>query len=219
MRVLEDLHAFLWSDPNSNNANTYLIEGSKRVLVDPGHEHLFGFVRAHLEELDLTPDDIDVVVATHAHPDHVESLRFFFSTRTLIAFPALELEFVRTEAPQYAPSLGLSDFEPPILLREGVLEVGDLSLHVYHTPGHSPGSVCIYWPERKVLLTGDVVFYQSVGRTDLPGGSGEDLRESIQRLSRLEVEYLLPGHGEVITGRDLVNRNFQEIVRMLLTYL
>ena len=113
----------------------------------------------------------------------------------------------------------LSNFAPDIMLREGELNVGHLNFQVIHTPGHSPGSVCLYWPDKKVLFTGDVVFDQGVGRTDLPGGSGENLKESIRTLSRLEVDYLLPGHGEPISGRDLVIANFSDIEGTWFAYL
>ena len=87
------------------------------------------------------------------------------------------------------------------------------------TPGHSPGSICLYWPDRKVLFTGDVVFNQSIGRTDLPGGSSGDLKKSIIRLSKLDVEYLLTGHGEMVTGREKVQENFHMIQDYWFNYL
>ena len=99
------------------------------------------------------------------------------------------------------------------------MKIGDFGFQVIHTPGHSPGSICLYWPDRKVLFTGDVVFYQGVGRTDLPGGNGEDLKASIKRISQLEVDYLLTGHGNVVSGRDLVKANFSEIERVWFAYL
>jgi len=64
-----------------------------------------------------------------------------------------------------------------------------------------------------------VVFNQGVGRTDLPGGDGQALKESIRTLSRLEVEHLLPGHGDPISGRDLVKSNFADIERVWFEYM
>jgi glyoxylase-like metal-dependent hydrolase (beta-lactamase superfamily II) len=113
----------------------------------------------------------------------------------------------------------VENFEPGVFLQDGDLDVGDYHFEVIHTPGHSPGSVCIYWPERKVLFTGDVVFNQGVGRTDLPGGDGEQLKESIRNLSRLDVEYLLPGHGDILAGSDPVNANFSEIEKVWFAYI
>ena len=135
----------------------------------------------------------------------------------LTAFPQIELEFIKKQASHYGESMGLSDFAPDILLQEGDLNVGDLRFQVIHTPGHSPGSVCLYWSDKKVLFTGDVVFNQGVGRTDLPGGNGQKLKQSILTISRLDVDYLLSGHG---VGRpDLVLLAFFDNPRGFAPYI
>jgi glyoxylase-like metal-dependent hydrolase (beta-lactamase superfamily II) len=113
----------------------------------------------------------------------------------------------------------MAGFEPEIQLREGDLKIGDLDFEVIHTPGHSPGSVCIYWPERKTLFTGDVVFNQGIGRTDLPGGNGQKLKESIMKISRLEVDYVLTGHGDIVEGKEAVKNNFKAIEDLWFAYI
>lgn len=112
----------------------------------------------------------------------------------------------------------MPQFEPFVYLVEGDLILGKenrINLQVLHTPGHSPGSLSFYWPDSKVLIPGDVIFYGSVGRTDFPGGSITILKQSIEKLSKLEVEYLLPGHsteyGSIIEGKERVERNFQAL--------
>jgi hydroxyacylglutathione hydrolase len=219
MKVTENIHAFLWLDPRVNNANTYFIRGAKNILIDPGHYHLLGYVRDHLSKLSLTTEDIDLVIVTHAHPDHIEGVQAFSVPSTLIALHPVELEFIKSVAPHYGPSPDISGFEPQVLLREGELRVGDMSFQVIHTPGHSPGSICIYWPEKKALFCGDVVFQQGLGRTDLPGGNGGQLKESIRRLGQLDVEYLFPGHGDIIAGRESVQRNFEDVETMWFGYI
>jgi hydroxyacylglutathione hydrolase len=96
-------------------------------------------------------------------------------------------------------------------LTEGTLTLGKIDLQIYHTPGHSPGSICLYWPEKKTLISGDVVFSGGEGRTDLPGGDADQLKHSIQRLAELDVEIFLPGHGEILVGRKKVTKNFDFI--------
>jgi glyoxylase-like metal-dependent hydrolase (beta-lactamase superfamily II) len=219
MKISEDLYGFLWLDPTANNCNAYFIDGKKRILVDPGHYKLFGHVKDDLSRLSLSPAQIDVAIVTHGHPDHIEGVKTFVGTSTWVAIPRVEMRFIREVAPHYGEALGVANFEPDILLQEGDMKIGDLTFQVIHTPGHSPGSICLYWPEKKVLFTGDVVFNQGVGRTDLPGANGEDLKASIRKLSKLEVEHLLPGHGDVISGRDLVKANFSEIERVWFAYL
>ena len=187
-----------------NNCNSYLIDGDFKILIDPGHQHLFGEVVSSLRSLDIQLGDIDLVVGSHAHPDHIEAFQAFSSLSTMITMGALEYRYVQENAGHF---LGF-DLQPQFLLREGKLRAGTTELEVIGTPGHSPGSICLYWPQHKALFAGDVIFEQGVGRTDLPGGSGEQLKESIQRLSSLDIELLLPGHGNIISGREEVARNF-----------
>ena len=209
----------MWRDTTANNANTYLIKGSKTILIDPGHQLLFENVKDHLSKLTITPHDIDLVILTHGHPDHVEAVRAFTNSRALIALHQAELDFIRRLAPHYGAAMGIKEFEPQILLQEGELQVGNMTFQIIHAPGHSPGSICIYWPQEKALITGDVIFCQGLGRTDLPGGNGQTLKESIKKLARLEVEHLLPGHGETLSGRELVKKNFSEVERVWFQYI
>jgi len=219
MKIFEGLHAFLWANPQANNSNAFLIQGKKKILVDPGHYQLFGHVENGLSRLSLNYQDIDLVIITHAHPDHMEAVKIFSDTSASIAVPEIEMAFIRQLPPHLASALGIGEFEPDILLGEGDLKVGDITLQVIHTPGHSPGSICLYWPETKALLTGDVVFNQGVGRTDIPGGDGEKLKDSINRISLLEADYLLSGHGDMVSGRELLKANFEQIKRVWFSYL
>jgi hydroxyacylglutathione hydrolase len=219
MKIAENLFAFLWQDAGSNNANTFLIRGTKNILIDPGHFHLFGYVRERLSELSLTAEDVDLIVVTHAHPDHMEGIQAFSGSSTLIALHPTELRFIKEMAPQFGAGTGFADFQPSFLLQEGELRVDDMIFQVLHTPGHSPGSICLYWLEKKALFSGDVIFQQGLGRTDLPGGNGDRLRESIRRLSQLDVEILLPGHGNIVSGKDNVRRNFADVESMWFGYI
>lgn len=213
MKILDGLHGFIWQSASENNCNSFFIDGPKRILIDPGHRHLFQHVRRGLERIGISPEQIDAVLVTHGHPDHLETVGSF-GPSTRWAMSRIDYEFVmkylgsRTDFPQ-----------PAFFLQEGDLTIGDTAFQVIHTPGHSPGSVCLYWPQSKVLFTGDVVFSQSIGRTDLPGGSGRQLKESITRLAELDVEVLCPGHGDVVTGRENVGKNFKMIKDFWFNYL
>jgi glyoxylase-like metal-dependent hydrolase (beta-lactamase superfamily II) len=218
MKIVDDLHAFIWRNPSANNCNTYILRGEKNILIDPGHYQLFGPVQMGLLDLNLAPEKIDLVLITHGHPDHLEAVARFRKP-TLTALGYEEYLFIQNTAKEYGWDLSRSGIEPDFFLQEGEFRVGDKIFQVFVTPGHSPGSICLYWPENKVLFTGDVVFPQGIGRTDLPGGDGSQLKKSIQRLAGLEVEYLLSGHGEVIRGKKAVEANFRMIEEYWFNYL
>ena len=101
------------------------------------------------------------------------------------------------------------NIEPDFLLTEGTLRAGNIELEVIHTPGHSPGSICLYWPSHKALFAGDVTFEQGVGRTDLPGGDYKTLIDSIrsQVLTLPPETRILNGHGPATTVQEEQHHN------------
>ena len=214
MKIAPDLFFYPWESYTQNNANTILITGPVKVLIDPGHKNLFPALIPQMEADGAAPDDIQFVIHTHCHPDHMEAGELLTGARQ--ALHQADEEYLKKIGPAFYQSMGLGmpDIKIDVNLTEGDLTLGDKTLQVYHTPGHSPGSVCLYWPELKVLVSGDLIFAQGVGRTDFPGGSGKLLKESIIRMAELDIEAILPGHGPAIVGREQVVRNFQMIERM-----
>jgi glyoxylase-like metal-dependent hydrolase (beta-lactamase superfamily II) len=182
-------------------------------MIDPGHRALFDHVELELTELGLKTDDIDLVICTHAHPDHLEAVPLFKQKAALFTLHEIEWHWATTIGKQMSASFGidLDTLSPDFFLKEGELSLDGLEMQVFHTPGHSPGSVCLYWPLQKALFTGDLVFKEGLGRTDLPGGDGAQIKESIMRMSRLDAELLLSGHGEIISGAQEVKSNFEQI--------
>jgi hydroxyacylglutathione hydrolase len=213
MKIFDGCEGFLWRHYQENNCNAYLIDGDKRILIDPGHGHLFQHVQNGMENAGVGMEDVDVVIVTHGHPDHVEGISRF-GKPTLFAMNEDEYAFIRKLAGNY-----LRLPEPDFFLTAGDLTIGSELFQVFKTPGHTPASICLYWPARKALFTGDVVFSQGIGRTDLPGGSGAMLKESIEQLSTLDVDYLLTGHGEPVIGKDAVRANFKVIREQWFPYL
>jgi glyoxylase-like metal-dependent hydrolase (beta-lactamase superfamily II) len=219
MKVLDNLVAFVWRNMMENNCNTYLILGGQKILVDPGHQHLFGHVKEGLLDLHLSLDQIDLAVITHGHPDHFEAVQALDES-TLVAMSKVETQFLAELAKRYPAAEELKTFQPDLFLQEGDLKIDEETFQVIPTPGHSPGSISLYWPKEKALFTGDVVFGGGgIGRTDLPGGDGKELKESLERLMDLHVEYVLPGHGDIVMGEEAVRANFQRIESQWLGYL
>jgi|SRR5271157_624378 len=213
MQIFDGLHAFIWRTYTQNNCNTYLIDGELRILIDPGHKHLFEYVRKNLAALNVSPDQIYLAIVTHGHPDHMEAVQGL-GKATMFAMNEEDHRFISELAGQY-----FKIPEPHFFLREGDLTIGEYRFEVIATPGHSPGSICLYWPDKKALFTGDLVFKDSIGRTDLPGGNGGMLKESVKRISGMDIEYLLSGHGEILVGKKEVEANFEKIKNYWFDYL
>jgi hydroxyacylglutathione hydrolase len=232
MKVAEYCYCYAWQG-RGNNCNAILWPSVLRgehphVLVDPGHvrneigEPCFDSLCGAMEKDDFRIEDVGLVIGTHSHPDHIEATDSVVSkSGALFALSREEDEFYRTTGKMFFQAFGGNPLEtnPFFYLAEGDLSLGakdsKIAVKVFVTPGHSPGSVSLYLEENKILISGDVVFAGSVGRTDFPGGSPSLLRKSIDRLSQLDVEYLVPGHstesGGIIAGKDKVKRNFYTV--------
>ena len=213
MKIIDGLYAFMWRDATRNNCNTYFIDGSKKILIDPGLKSLFSHVKKGFEKLDVLPEEIDLVIATHGHPDHLEAVQLF-EQPTMFTMGLEEYRFFEKTVGKY---FKLPD--PAFFLQEGDLTIGDNQFQIISTPGHSPGSISLYWIDHKVLFSGDVIFSRGIGRTDLPGGKGKLLKNSILRLAELDIEYLMPGHGVIVSGREAVKANFRMIEESWFSYL
>jgi len=221
MKLEKDLYGYLWQNQYENNCNTYLIRGEKTALIDPGHSRHIPNLFHQMEGDGISPEEIDLIILTHCHPDHFEGLGVFLDKPAKIAMSREEERYLLESGRLLFEMMGqpLPEFRIDFYLKEGGLHLGEELFHIYQTPGHSPGSLSIYWPERKILFTGDVIFYGGIGRTDFLEGNSKLLMESIERLSRLDTEILLPGHGELVMGNERVLQNFEFIRQNFYAYL
>jgi len=221
MKLSEDLFAYIWQNPYENNCNSYIIGGEIVTLIDPGHTQYLDRLFHQMEEDGLSKDRLNLILLTHSHPDHFESLEAFLDQSVKIAMSREEAQYLQQIGRYLFEMMGksLPPYRIDFFLEEGELRLKNRVLQIIHTPGHSPGSLSIYWPEKKTLFTGDLIFYGGVGRTDFPKGNSTLLVKSIERLARLDVELLLPGHGEIVMGREMVLENFEFIRQNYYPYL
>jgi hydroxyacylglutathione hydrolase len=231
LQLADGFYCYIWQG-NGNNCNTCLfvdvLRGEKpHVIIDPGHitnefgENCFADLAKAISDDGFKVDDVGLIINTHSHLDHCQANELVVrKSGAWITLSQDEDEFRRTSGENLNSMMSAKtpDFTPLFYLQEGELNLGaknKIKLEVFLTPGHSPGSICLYWPETRILITGDVVFYGSIGRTDFPGGSLSQIKKSINKLSQLDVEYLIPGHrteyGNVIKGKTNVQRNFQAV--------
>jgi glyoxylase-like metal-dependent hydrolase (beta-lactamase superfamily II) len=221
MKVEKDLYTYLWQNAYENNCNTYVITGEITVLIDPGHSRHLPNLFRQMEEDGISTEKIDLVIITHSHPDHFEGIEAFIGKTVKIAMNHDEERYLLESGKLLFEMMRqpLPKFRVDFYLKEGELVLGKKIFHIYQTPGHSPGSLSIHWPERKALFTGDLIFYGGIGRTDFLEGNSKLLKENIERLSHLDIEILLPGHGEIVMGRDTVLNNFEFIRQSFYVYL
>ncbi|HEX8855583.1 MAG TPA: MBL fold metallo-hydrolase [Thermoleophilaceae bacterium] len=193
--------------------NTYLVrrEGSDRaVIIDPGEEA--PKLLAAIDSLGVT---LDGILLTHTHFDHVGAVApVAKATGAEVWVPEIE-KGVLADIMSYVPWPGFGPFESydaEHTLKGGEkLEMADFEIHVIFTPGHSPGHVTFSIPDEKTILSGDVLFQGSVGRTDLPGGDWNTLFESIRNLMDTlpEDTTVYPGHmGITSLGAERASNPF-----------
>ena len=221
MKVTDGIYCYPWTNMMDNNCNSYILKGGTTILIDPGLKRYVPALLISAKQDGINPDDISMIINTHGHPDHLDGNAYFLDHDIKVALSEEEGKFLESIGKDFFRMFGLDhpagkiDFS----LKEGPLKIEDIELEVLLTPGHSPGSICLYWKDKKALISGDVVFAGSIGRTDFPGCSGEQMKQSIERLSELDVEYLLPGHNENMTGKNEIKRNFEFIKQAFFSYL
>ncbi|VXD19310.1 MBL fold metallo-hydrolase [Marinoscillum sp. 108] len=196
--------------------NTYVLwdDRMEGVIIDPGcyesyeKEELTDFIKK-------TGILIKAIVNTHCHIDHVlgnYDMKLAFGCPLWL--PEGELEIFRA-VKAYAPQWGIhqySESEPDRLLKEeDHIEFGETTLECISVPGHSPGHLVFYHSGEKKLIGGDVLFRESIGRTDLPGGNHAQLLKNIQTkvYTLPEETEVFPGHGPSTTvGYEKANNPF-----------
>jgi glyoxylase-like metal-dependent hydrolase (beta-lactamase superfamily II) len=187
------------------DANSYLING--KVLVDTGI-NTSALIAAIEKSIDIR--DLELIILTHCHIDHTAAAEEIAEkSGARVAIHREDAPLLKDDGISAASLFGrrTPQFEPDMLLEDGQrIRIGeDEELEVIHTPGHTPGGICLYEPVSKSLFSGDTVFPNgSIGRTDFEGGSPAALTASISKLAALDIKTLYPGHGNITS--ENVNR-------------
>ncbi len=205
---------------NPVQENTYIVYNEKKecCIIDPGcyfaaeQEVLKNFIH----KAGLTPV---LLLNTHCHLDHIFGNRFVHHSFKL----NLHIHPLEKQVLDHGPASGqlwqmpFENYDGALkFIQEGdILPIGTEKLHVLFTPGHSPGSISFYNRENKFVISGDVLFQGSIGRTDLPGGDMATLEKSIQsQLFTLPPEtFVYSGHGNPTTiGEEMRSNPFVKMI-------
>ncbi len=206
--MIPDSHTYVVGLPASQDLS----------LIDPGLVGKGSYKLDALRQMGIDPKSIRRVILTHTHFDHIGCLLEIQKTMPWLEVWIHELEATPLERGDERTVYGMEMFRSMCQTRYGVksgafilhaarklkdrelLELGEMSWEVIHIPGHSMGSIALYHPPKKILIPGDVIYADhSIGRFDLYGSDGGELKRSLLKLSEREVDILLPGHNEVVT--------------------
>lgn len=170
--------------PYQGSCITYYTKDDTKALIDAGY---------------LIKEPVDIILITHAHVDHIMYLYELKETNGCKVFCGWkEKEDIETLSEKTLIDWADKEILPVKIdrgLKEGDrIELGEIVLEVIETPGHTDGSVCYYDREHKILFSGDTWFGYTTGRWDLPSGNYNELMKSLEKIKKLEIEYLFPGH-------------------------
>ena len=179
------------------------------IMLDPGYDP--DLIEETLEHHHLT---VIAYVCTHAHADHINALAELHHRRPApIAMHSNDLKWAFesiNQSPPHYPVPARPDVDEFLLLETSEnWAFSNLHFQCIETPGHTPGSCCILFPESQIMVSGDTLFKGSCGRTDLPGGDARQLRQSLDKLKLLPSEIrVYPGHGPDTTIKIEKATNF-----------
>jgi hydroxyacylglutathione hydrolase len=170
-------------------SNVYLLlNGRKALMIDTGDGSNFEEIEEALGSLELA-----TTILTHGHLDHIGGMHHFKKNGLLHRADLQIVDDLNSCFPEYSKApRNISE------LTFKFIKFGDFELEVIHTPGHTPGSVCLFDKRNKILFSGDTLFAGGFfGRTDLIGGDEMELMKSLEKIKKLDYNILCPGHNEV----------------------
>ncbi len=183
-------------------SHAYLIKGRDlTVLVDSGvHQHAVELEES-LAGAGVSIEDIDILINTHEHFDHIGANKFFQDNVVVAAHRSAAVKIVTGDEEVTmcrANAQDVSGYKVHIWLNNvDLIDAGDFKLKIIHTPGHTSGCLCIYEPRKQFLISGDTVFARGTIATVYKSGSLGEYLNSLRRLATMKIQLILPGHGAI----------------------
>ncbi len=177
------------------DTNAYLFGDDKLCAIDPAYDSK-DLILAVLEKTGLT---LDKILLTHSHWDHIADVKALQeATNAPVYVNKLDAIYLEKPGSDGLPSiLPIQGVKTDCFLEDGAtVTVGNLVFQIIHTPGHSPGGVCFYQKEQKLLFSGDTLFQGTIGNLGFPTSDPDAMWESLKKLEKLPLDTrVLPGHG------------------------
>jgi glyoxylase-like metal-dependent hydrolase (beta-lactamase superfamily II) len=202
--IEEDVYVIYGKAPSSH---VYLVKGAfKNVLIDTGIKGNFPRVVEGLAKVGLKVKEIDIVISTHEHFDHIGGNIFFNETAVTAAhrFAATKVE-LQDEFVVHSAIHGEEIIKTKFHLwleNRTLFDLGNYKLKIFHTPGHTSGCICIMEPFKGFMFTGDTIFDGGVISKISESGSYGDYINSLERMFTMKVTRIFPGHGRMCNNPD-----------------
>lgn len=186
----------------SRGSHGYVIRGNRgNMLIDSGLDSNYPYLKELLHNIGMKVKDIDIVVNTHEHFDHIGANRYFQEHAIIAAhrFAATKMAFDDRYVTLYksGDANNITMHVHLWLESRSRIDLGDFALDIIHTPGHTSGSICVYEPDKKFMFTGDTLFAGGKLPAISESGSIGDYINSLKTLQTRIINVIYPGHGEV----------------------
>ncbi len=186
------------------DSNIYVIDGEKPTIIDCGtgmhHNRVIDEIKDFIEL-----ERISQIILTHEHFDHTggaKKIKEELRENTKVISHRIASEKIEKGESDFARMLGSKMEKTQVDIKlddKDKTKIGNKEWLVIYTPGHTPGSICLYEKDSKSLISGDTIFsFGSFGRYDFPGGNLIDLKKSIEKISKIDIENLYPGHERIV---------------------
>jgi len=204
--ILPNVFAFISENEGSN---CFLLKGGKQTaLIDSSTAENKHALFSSLSKLSLHPKDISLILHTHGHADHFGLDKEFPEAR--IAMHELDAQLINSKNQEFACTQFFPNTPLPkisLFLKDSqTIDFGNFQMQTILTPGHTAGSVCFFLASENALFSGDTLFAEGFGRTDLPTGNTQKMLESLKKLQKMPLKALLPAHGPVLQGKEQIAR-------------
>ncbi len=187
--------------PGRLSSHCYLITADRIALIDSGTAKDYQTLESELREIGVKPEEVDYVINTHEHFDHIGGNLHLQNRSTVMAhrMAAVKIIYGDEEVTMCrAHGQKLTGYRVHVWLNNtDVIDLGSWFLKVLYTPGHTSGCICLYEPRKRILFSGDSLFASGTLSTIFKSGSLAEYFNSLRRLRTMKIDLLLPGHGRI----------------------